>query len=672
MNGWELNGSAVGLNANHAGFEDAGGLHIGVLGPSENNWAGYFAISPLTPAHLFHARITLPDARPITGMVDDAVYIQQEMFQDPRIDAMGCGADIYPTEIHWTVSLQAGDATHEIINRSVYSDNSANQPTSRECTLVTNGDNQLVAYMDGQKVFSSNSMNLNMPEPFQYYLELQSNSVTPSTGASMFTGAFTDYYATTSDSIKVLNAGAGSVIKVVDITSGNTLATSIAGQDGTAFVDVGKYHMPINADVQVFDSAGINLLATTSANSSLGGGIYGGDVFNVGSAATQTTTITVNSIGLGGTPITGLFTTVARGTTTIATGFTPFQFAGLQDATYIVTVYSYGSHIFDHWDDNSRVSGRTITPTTPTLSLTASYREDTDPAPPTSLTSLTQYTTNNNSPTITGNAHSGYSVQLYDNNQIAIANPVNVPASGLWSINTQTLSDGRHFISSKAIDGSGNVSPFSSPITMTIDTVIPTVSIGSNTVSSNGQVNLAGQSSDSGSEIRIIEVGIDNAPAPFVAATPHVVGDWSTWTFTTGAGQLAPGLHHLTARATDYAGNQGISAVDITIPNNTPPPPPPPGQSTITVNSADTDGAPVTGLYTTLTQNGVVTMTGFTPVSFAVNSGQTYIVSVSDYGTNYFDHWQTSTSGNVNTRDITVTTTTVSDTSLAAVYRHTP
>ena len=58
---------------------------------------------------------------------------------------MGCGADVFPAETHWTVSLQAGDAEHEIVNQSIYTDNSPNQPTSRECTLITNGDNQLTA-----------------------------------------------------------------------------------------------------------------------------------------------------------------------------------------------------------------------------------------------------------------------------------------------------------------------------------------------------------------------------------------------------------------------------------------------------------------------------------------------------------------------------------------------
>ena len=53
--GWQFTGSAVEMNPNapYAGFEDATGMHIGVLGPQQNTWAGYFAITPFVPALLF-------------------------------------------------------------------------------------------------------------------------------------------------------------------------------------------------------------------------------------------------------------------------------------------------------------------------------------------------------------------------------------------------------------------------------------------------------------------------------------------------------------------------------------------------------------------------------------------------------------------------------------------
>jgi hypothetical protein len=554
---WTNNGSAAdpAINAPHSHSENSTGYHIGIRAPSAGLWAGWFAITPLTTAKLFHAKIKVPDAKPITGVLDTAVYVQQEMVQDPRIDAMGCGADTFPNNTHWTVSLQAGDKDHEIVYQLLYADDSPNQPTTRDCTLVTNGSNQLTAYIDGQKVFSSNKMNLNMPEPFQYYLELQANSNTPSTG-SMFTGSFTDYYATTSDNVKVRNAGAGSIVRIVNATSGNTLASSTADSNGTALVDVGRYHMPINANVQVFDTTGVNLLSSTPSSP----GIYGGDVYDVGTSTVPTTVITVNAVDMSGVQSSpSMFTTISNGTTE-SDGFTPMVFNGFQDRPYSVSVANFDPLVFDHWEDGSRISGRVLTPTTSTVNLTAYFRNTTSPDPPVSLTSTTQYTTNIVTPTILGTATPGYSVQLFDG-PTPIASPVTVPSNGTWSITTPSLSEGNHMLSAIAKNGS-YTSPPSTSLAMTIDTSTPSISTTGDT-QSNSQVNLTGTSLDNSSGIKIVEVSVDNS-ANFTKVRTNAPTDWSTWSFTTG--QLSEGTHHFIARATDMAGNQNTTAVDVQVP----------------------------------------------------------------------------------------------------------
>src|SRR3989475_4931604 len=369
LSNWDLYGTAVQENAPHSGTEDASGLHIGVLAPNADTWAVYFARSPLTTAHLWHAKVTLPVARPISGAVDDYLYVQQEMFQYPRIDAMGCGASLYAGKVNWIIVWQHGNDKDVTFSQDVYSNASASQPTTRDCTLVTNGNSTLKAYIDGTQVFSSTSMNLDMPEPFQSYLELVTDSVTPSTGNN-FTGTFTNYYATTGDSIKVINVGAGSLVRVINTTSGNILGSSSAFSNGTAFVDVGKYNMPINAYVATFDSTGANILASTSSAA----GIYGGDVFNVGNSTAPQTTITVNSFDTTtGTPIKGVYTTISTGQTKVAAGYTPLFYSGAREAEYTITPQNYGIHNFDHWDDGSKFKVRIIDPTTSNVNLTANY-----------------------------------------------------------------------------------------------------------------------------------------------------------------------------------------------------------------------------------------------------------------------------------------------------------
>jgi hypothetical protein len=274
---WHLFGDAVARNAPHSGFEDKDGLHIGIVAPRDNAWSGYFAISPLEQAKLYHVRISLPDARPVKNMADAALYVQQEMYRDPRIDSIGCGADIFPAETRWGVGWGNGNATTQTFHQAVYVDKSPNQPTSRECTLITNGDNELTAYIDGKKVFSSEAMHLNMPKPFQSYLELQTNSNSPSQG-QMFTGAFTDYYETSGEFLTVSGARPGLVVRLTDGTSENVLASAIASANGTALMDLGKYHMPLYGSIQVLDAKGVNILASTEGPIA---DIYGGDIYGV-------------------------------------------------------------------------------------------------------------------------------------------------------------------------------------------------------------------------------------------------------------------------------------------------------------------------------------------------------------------------------------------------------
>jgi hypothetical protein len=93
-------------------------------------------------------------------------------------------------------------------------------------------------------------------------------------------------------------------------------------------------------------------------------------------------------------------------------------------------------------------------------------------------------------------------------------------------------------------------------------------------------------------------------------------------------------------------------------------PPPPPQDSTLTVRTVDSSGAVITGYYTTLSQNGAVISTGFSPASFTLKSGQAYQVSVSDYGNYAFDHWNDGSTS----RQKTVTGGQT--TSLTAYYRN--
>jgi hypothetical protein len=67
--------------------------------------------------------------------------------------------------------------------------------------------------------------------------------------------------------------------------------------------------------------------------------------------------------------------------------------------------------------------------------------------------------------------------------------------------------------------------------------------------------------------------------------------------------------------------------------------PPPLPEKTITVNSVDLKGKPIVGMWTTVTEDGATVQTGYTPISFSVPEGQTYVITVASYRQHTFDHW---------------------------------
>ena len=661
---WIMNGSAVVVHAPHSFQENASGLILNLLAPSAGGWGGFYGVSPLTPAHLFHAKISLGHARPTSGLLDTAVYVQQQMTQDPRIDAVGCGADIYPNLTHWTISLQAGDQWHEIVPQTVYVDNSQDQPTSRDCTIVTDGNTTLTAYIDNQKVFSSNKMDLNMPEPLQYYLEVQTNSLTPSTGSN-FTGMFSDYYATSSDSVTVLNVKPGYILKIVDAVTGNVLTSSIADGSGQVKMNVGMYHMPINANIQVFDHNGASLVASTNNEAS---GMYGGDVYNVGSPDVHNPTIEIISYDKSPSSaktaesFEGAYTKVSSVSSSFV-DYTPFVFTATPFQPYIISITDDRYHTFMNWKDGAHTFVRVLTPTTADQDLSAYYSSSSSQVPPPdSLTSLTQYTTNSTTPSITGIGIPGYSVQLYDNGS-PIGSPVIVPDNGIWVANTTALADGTHIFTATQGDltNPSDTSAQSRPITMTIDTALPSIKMsGSYTISDHASIS--GTATDSIVGVRAVDLRIDNA-THYVPATQTIVGDWSKWSFEST--KLFPGSHTVTARVTNLAGSQAFASMTL----NIPPPDP-----SVTVSSVDTQGSPITGIWTVFRQEGYVVQTGYTPIDIKTISGHPYSITVDNFASNYFDHWANAVTGeDIASSNNTITLASISNpVQLEAVFRHTP
>ena len=80
--------------------------------------------------------------------------------------------------------------------------------------------------------------------------------------------------------------------------------------------------------------------------------------------------------------------------------------------------------------------------------------------------------------------------------------------------------------------------------------------------------------------------------------------------------------------------------------------------------AAKANGDSLNGMFVALEQDGSVIVTGFTPVSFSVNSGQTYQVLADDYGQYTFSTWSSGGAAN----PITVVASSGQTTTLTATY----
>ncbi|MBL8957603.1 MAG: hypothetical protein JNK82_42910 [Myxococcaceae bacterium] len=157
-------------------------------------------------------------------------------------------------------------------------------------------------------------------------------------------------------------------------------------------------------------------------------------------------------------------------------------------------------------------------------------------------------TTNDGTPTITGTAPPGSTVTVKEGGTVICT--ATADAAGAFSCTPMTaLPDGPHTFTAVATVG-GTDSPPSTPVTVTVDTTPPVVTItdgpmgtttdpkGSFTVTSN-EPNTR------------LECSIDGGP--FMTCTSPVTTD------------LSPGMHSLEVRGTDPAGNTSTTRRDWTI-----------------------------------------------------------------------------------------------------------
>ena len=259
-------------------YKDPQGLHIGVQSTGNDTsgnpkWAGFYALAPGTNAALFHAVISTP-LRSIptqNNFYENSLYVQTSInVPNAQVNYVACGSNTSAYGTLWAVYSATGDVHGATSIAQLYLDSSPNQPLTRDCTIITNGSNYLKVYIDGNMVYSSNTLKLLMQEPFNAFLEPQS-----SYAGQLLNGIYTDYYATSDENIQVTNNPIlAATVDLVD--SSNHIIASAPVNSGTAILNIGQFHMPLSANIKVYDSNNIELASTSSPVN-----IFGGDVYKV-------------------------------------------------------------------------------------------------------------------------------------------------------------------------------------------------------------------------------------------------------------------------------------------------------------------------------------------------------------------------------------------------------
>jgi hypothetical protein len=264
---WHYGGSAVAQNAPYAFHKDSEGLHIGVQAQSTGKWAGFYAVTPNTNAALFHAVIANPVRTIPSGSYENGLYVQTS---NGKINYVTCVSLTNNADTVWAVVNTYGNTKQATKFTVLWIDNTPNQPLSRDCTIITNGQNYLKVYLDGVVVYTSSKLSLQMPAPFNAFLEPQT-----SYAGELLSGIYRDYYVSTDEKIKVIN-NPSNAAKVSVVDSAGFVIASAPVVSGTALIDVGKYHLPINGSIRVYDSGNAEIASTQNMMK-----IFGGDLYSV-------------------------------------------------------------------------------------------------------------------------------------------------------------------------------------------------------------------------------------------------------------------------------------------------------------------------------------------------------------------------------------------------------
>ena len=169
-------------------------------------------------------------------------------------------------------------------------------------------------------------------------------------------------------------------------------------------------------------------------------------------------------------------------------------------------------------------------------------------------------------PDFTGVATPGNTVTLYDGTTVIGTASANA-TTGKWTINSTKLADGVHSITATAADKFGNLSAASPAMSVTIDTVAPAApsapdltAVSDTGVSNTDNITNLKTPTFTGTAEAGTTVAIYNGTTKVGTGIADANG---IWTVTTSS--MGNGVHVMTTKATDVAGNVSVASAALSI-----------------------------------------------------------------------------------------------------------
>lgn len=266
---WIFGGSAESVQAPYDHFTNADGLNIGVQAPASGIYAGHFAMVPPTNGTLFHSVITTPRSYISEGYLQNGLYVQGS---DGTPNYVTCVSIISESgKPTWAVTRTYVDAEGISKFEVLWSDENPKPSLTRDCSIITNGNNFLRVYLDNAEVYVNYDLDLQMTGPFLSFLETQSSYP----GEKLY-GTFNDFYITLDATIQVVNVPDYITKVALTDTSNNILAEGIVNE-GTSIIDIAELHYPISGNIKAFQNSR-EIISTSSPVI-----VFGGDIYSVDS-----------------------------------------------------------------------------------------------------------------------------------------------------------------------------------------------------------------------------------------------------------------------------------------------------------------------------------------------------------------------------------------------------